>query len=77
MTKYKVVRYKDFGNWFVFERYLLFFWRQVNYFKNFESAADYALTHNNNDYFTVEVGKENIPKPLQKRISKNNMCKHD
>ena len=62
MTKYKIVRYKDFGNWFVFKRYLLFFWRQVNYFINFESAADYVLRHNNNDYFTVEVGKKECSK---------------
>lgn len=65
MTKYKIVRYKDFGNWFVFERYLLFFWKQVNYFIKFESAADYVLRHNNNDYFIVEDGKENIQKHVQ------------
>lgn len=64
MIKYKIVRYKDFGNWFVFERYLLFFWSQVNYFMSFENAADYVLRHNNNDCFIVQDGKENTPKHM-------------
>lgn len=26
MKKFKIVRYKGLGNWFVYRRYLIFFW---------------------------------------------------
>lgn len=42
MKKYKIVRYKGLGNWFVYRRYLLFFWSQENYFMTLEGALKYV-----------------------------------
>lgn len=42
MKKYKIVKYKDIGNWFVYKRYFLFFWSQVNYFISYNQALEYV-----------------------------------
>ena len=41
MKKYKIVLYRDLGNWFVYKRYLIFFWSQVNYFIKLQDALEY------------------------------------
>lgn len=42
MKKYKIVRFKDLGNWFVYRRYLLFLWSQENYFITLDAALEYV-----------------------------------
>ena len=42
MKKFKIVRYKGLGNWFVYRRYLIFFWGQKNYFMTLEDALKYV-----------------------------------
>lgn len=42
MRKYKIVRYKGLGNWFVYRRYLLFFWSQENYFMKLSEALEFV-----------------------------------
>ena len=41
MNKYKIVRHKGLGNWFVYKRYLFFFWDQKNYFMTQKEAFEY------------------------------------
>ena len=44
--KYKIVRHKGLGNWFLYKRYLFFFWYQVNTFMGFSQALMYVENHN-------------------------------
>lgn len=47
--KYKIVQYKDgTGNWYVYKRYMLFFWSQETYYISFKDALQYVGMHSAN-----------------------------
>lgn len=64
MINYKIVRYKDFGNWFVFKRYLIFFWGQETYFlggtKGLENSINYVFKRNGFKQFIVQDNEEYV-----------------
>lgn len=41
MKKYKIIKFKNLGNWVVYRRYALFFWYQENYFMSLDKALKY------------------------------------
>ena len=40
--KYKIVQHKGLGNWFVYKRYLFFFWELENSFISQKEALKYV-----------------------------------
>lgn len=43
--KFKIVKHKGIGNWFVYKRYFFFFWNQENVFMNLSEALKYVGSH--------------------------------
>lgn len=49
--KYKIVQYNGTGNWYVYKRYMLFFWSQETYYISFKDALQYVGMHSANVVF--------------------------
>lgn len=50
--KYKIVQYNGTDEWYVYRRYLLFFWGQETYYMSLKNALEYVGMHTANVVIT-------------------------